>query len=117
MDLLDEAVLHFNITSLLHLKIRDPELDYHECVTSGLRQHSSLLISRTEVSRNKRISCPSCAKKIEIISLFSLPLFSRDIGQQGIRECKEIFGKRITKKLYFGNNVCVLGEIKNRAYK
>jgi len=41
MDLLDEAVLDFNITSLLHLRIRDPELDYHECVASGLRQHSS----------------------------------------------------------------------------
>ncbi len=40
MDLLDEAVLRSDVTSLLHLRIRDPELDYHECVTSGLRQHS-----------------------------------------------------------------------------
>jgi hypothetical protein len=28
MDLLDEAALHSNVTSLLHLRIRDPELDY-----------------------------------------------------------------------------------------
>jgi hypothetical protein len=56
-------------------------------------------------------------EKIETISFFSLPLFGHDIRQQAIRECKEIFGKRIAKKLYFDNNVCVLGEIKNRAYK
>ncbi len=37
MDLLDEAVLHSNVTSRLHLRIRDPELDYHECIASGLR--------------------------------------------------------------------------------
>jgi hypothetical protein len=40
MDLLAEAVLHSNVTSILHLRIRDPEIDCHECVASGLRQHS-----------------------------------------------------------------------------
>jgi len=39
-DLLDEAMVHSNVTSLLCLRIRDPELDCHECVASGLRQHS-----------------------------------------------------------------------------
>jgi hypothetical protein len=43
-----------------------------------------------------------CEKKSEK----SLPFFGHDIGQQAIRECKEIYGKRIAKKLYFGNNVC-----------
>ncbi len=40
MDLLDKAMVHSNVTSLLHLRIRDPELDWHEFVGSGLRQHS-----------------------------------------------------------------------------
>jgi hypothetical protein len=40
MDLLDEAVVHSNLISLLHLRIRDQELDCHEFVTLGLRQHS-----------------------------------------------------------------------------
>ncbi len=39
-DLLDKAMVHSNVTSLLHLRIRDPELHCHECVGSGLRQHS-----------------------------------------------------------------------------
>ncbi len=85
MDLLDEVVVHSNVTSLLHLRIRDPELDCHECVASVLRQH--------------------------------IPFFGHDIGQQAIRECKEIYGKRIAKKLYFNSNVYVLDEIKNRACK
>jgi hypothetical protein len=42
---------------------------------------------------------------------------SHNIWQQAIREFKEIYGKRISKKLYFGNNVCVFREIKNRVYK
>jgi hypothetical protein len=56
-------------------------------------------------------------KEIETISFFSLSFFSYDIEQQAIRENKEIYGKRITKKLYFASDVCFLGEIKNRAYK
>jgi hypothetical protein len=56
-------------------------------------------------------------EKVETISLFSLPFFGHDIGQQAIKECKEIYGKRIPRNYNSGNNVCVLGEIKNRAYK
>ncbi len=40
MDLLDKAMVHSSLTSLLRLRIRDPELDFHECVGLGLRQHS-----------------------------------------------------------------------------
>ncbi len=39
-NLLDKAMVHSNVTWLLHLRIRDPELHCHECVGSGLRQHS-----------------------------------------------------------------------------
>ena len=35
MDLLDEVVMHSNVTSRLHLRIRDSELDCHECVAVG----------------------------------------------------------------------------------
>jgi hypothetical protein len=34
------------------------------------------------------------------------------IGQQPIRECKEIYGKRIAKKLYFGSNVYFLARLR-----
>ncbi len=40
MNPLDKVIVHSNVTSLLHLKSRDPELDCHEYVGSGLRQHS-----------------------------------------------------------------------------
>jgi hypothetical protein len=40
MNRLDEVVVHSNVTSFLHLRIRDPELDCRECVASGLRQRS-----------------------------------------------------------------------------
>jgi hypothetical protein len=86
-------------------------------IEAALSQTASLLITRATISRNKRISCPPCGERIETISCFSLPFFGHDIGQQAIRECKEIYGKRIAKKLYFGNNVCVFREIKNRVYK
>jgi hypothetical protein len=56
-------------------------------------------------------------KEIETISFFSLSFFGHEIGQQAMRESKEIYGKRIAKKLYFATDVCFLGEIKNRAYK
>jgi hypothetical protein len=53
-------MVNSNVTSLLHLRIHDPELHCHECVGSWLRQHSqtaSHLITRATVSRNKWISC------------------------------------------------------------
>jgi hypothetical protein len=37
MNLLDEALVHSSVTSLLHLTTRDPELDCHEGAAPGLR--------------------------------------------------------------------------------
>ncbi len=39
-NLLDKAMVYSNVTWLLHLRIRDPELHCHECIGSGLKQHS-----------------------------------------------------------------------------
>jgi hypothetical protein len=52
MDLLDEVVMHSNVTSLLYLRIRDPELDCHECVASGLRQHSRRQLRKVSPSNS-----------------------------------------------------------------
>jgi hypothetical protein len=37
MDLPDKAMVRSSVTSLLHPRICDPELDCHECVGSGFR--------------------------------------------------------------------------------
>jgi hypothetical protein len=79
-------------------------------IEAALSQTALLLITKTRVSE---FAVHHVRKEIETISFFSLPFFGYAIRQQMIRECKRIYGKRIAKKLYFGNNVCILGEIKN----
>jgi len=91
MDRLDEMVVHSNVTSILHL--RDSRfrarLAWMCCfrIEAVLSETASRLIKTTRASRNKRICCLACAKKLETISFFSLPFFGHDIGQQAIREC------------------------------
>ena len=54
---------------------------------------------------------------IHVGQILNMLSFGHDIVQQVIKGCKEICGKKIARKLYFDNNACVLGKIKNRAYK
>jgi len=56
---MNEAVVHSNITLLLHLRIRDPELDCHECVASGLRQHSRRQLRKVSPSNRFFKNFPS----------------------------------------------------------
>jgi hypothetical protein len=72
MDLLDEVVMHSNVTSLLYLRIRDPELDCHECVASGLRQHSRRQLRKVSPSNSFFKNFPSVTifKNFSSVTIF-----------------------------------------------
>ena len=66
--IVDEAVVHSNVSLLLCLRIRDPELDCHECIASGLRQPQDedsahrILQERCEKAT---VSCRKTRKSLE----------------------------------------------------